>query len=488
MPACALLRGRRTHNSLQILKRLPELLFAQRGSSLLTVLIVTLALTVSAHSYIWYMQRNLTAAGARHRKMTGYYLAQAGIQYALAMVDRRQRLPHSVEREVTAEAIGGVRGRFKVSLTQEYGNQTYASSIGIAGDTSVHVSALITPAPRILLAALAGRSIQLEEASRTVITPWMATSFPWYHMGVVDELRILLRRGKPVIIGNQEPPLSAAPGSDWIVREPFQDLRVLLGPRAVVATEAGQVNQVQLELLALPVDLTPASLNGFPPIPTIDKSFYRQLAGRNRANGQINAAAGRKVNLHDLETKTDSFYTPHEMVAVLDYLQTQPEAALSGVVYVTGGVDLQPGMHLRLVDGMLLAESNIQVGEGAELDVIHHLSMRRLPGVFLLEGGALMLEQAARVRIDGLLYAEGTIDISSNALLEVAGAVIANDAMIGLRNAGELVILYDQSVLGTPGLRLPPTEPIVPWIASWQEGSGAMADVLLGTCCPRSSE
>ncbi len=143
---------------------------------------------------------------------------------------------------------------------------------------------------------------------------------------------------------------------------------------------------------------------------------------------------------------------------------------LRGVIHVSGGIVLLEGRRLEIADGALVTEGTVRLGEGASLEVTHTAATRTLPGLIILESGALIVGGDARLRAHGLVYASRVIDIREGARADIVGAVLGNDAGLSFRNTGGTVVIrYDPAVLGTPGLRVADQDPVVAWIAAWEE-------------------
>lgn len=68
--------------------------------------------------------------------------------------------------------------------------------------------------------------------------------------------------------------------------------------------------------------------------------------------------------------------------------------------------------------------------------------------------------------------AGNVIELGEQSGVEVVGALVGRASGLSLRNVGATVALrYDPAVLGTVGLRVHPTDPVVAWVASWEESS-----------------
>lgn len=126
--------------------------------------------------------------------------------------------------------------------------------------------------------------------------------------------------------------------------------------------------------------------------------------------------------------------------------------------------------RMEFTDSALIAEGSVVVSRQASLTITHSAASRMLPGMITLDSGALVVARGARLRVHGLLYASRVIYIGDGAAADIVGSVLGGDPGLSLRNAmGTLVIRYDPAVLGTPGLRVPATAPVVAWVSAWEE-------------------
>ncbi|MCL6552151.1 MAG: hypothetical protein K6W08_03375 [Firmicutes bacterium] len=208
-----------------------------------------------------------------------------------------------------------------------------------------------------------------------------------------------------------------------------------------------------------------------PPLPRVDRAYYRARAAANALNAPVHRAAGEFLGDRALADKPDSVYTPAELRQVLRYFrESGAPPRLAGVVYVRGGVELVDRARLVIVDGALVAESTVHLIEGAALEILHSPATRTWPGLVVLDDGALLLAQGARLRVHGLVYVSRLVDAGEGVTVDVVGAVLAGDPRHSVRNrAATVVIRYDPAVLGTPGLPVTPgTVPVV-WVAAWEE-------------------
>jgi hypothetical protein len=159
------------------------------------------------------------------------------------------------------------------------------------------------------------------------------------------------------------------------------------------------------------------------------------------------------------------------MEQLLHYMRTGRIAPrMQGVVYVEGGVALLDAQTLRIADGALVAEGTIRLGQGSVLDVTHTAASRSLPGLVALERGAIVVNQSARLRVHGLVYASRVFEVTEGSHVDVVGGILSRDAGLSIRNhASTLIVRYDPAVMGTPGLLVGAGDPVVAWVAGWEE-------------------
>jgi hypothetical protein len=210
---------------------------------------------------------------------------------------------------------------------------------------------------------------------------------------------------------------------------------------------------------------------GLPELPEVDRAYYQGAATANTRNAGLNEAAGQYVGDGDLAHKRDSLYSRLEFGRLLAYLRTEhPQAPLQGVIYIRGGLSLSDGQRVRVMDGALITESTVYLGPGSLLEVTHSAATRTLPGIIALDRAAIVVAGDGRLRVHGLVYARRMIDVGRDARVDIVGAVLDNDPEVSFRSfAASVVIRYDPSVFGTPGLRVPDGDPVAAWIAAWEE-------------------
>jgi hypothetical protein len=250
-------------------------------------------------------------------------------------------------------------------------------------------------------------------------------------------------------------------------------VRVLLahGAELTVGRLRVRVDAEQLRAVGLFVDGAVARTERLPPLPEVDRAYFRALAAMNTANAALNEAAGKAAGNGDLAEKRDSLYTGTEFEQVQAYLGAMSAPpALRGVVYLRGALLVSSREHLRVVDGALVAEGAVYLNPRSTLEITHSPATRTLPGLIALDNSTMIVSETARLRVHGLVYATKALAIDDGARVDVVGAVLTGDPDLSFRNAsGEVVIRYDPAVMGTPGLTLPPGARVVAWVASWQD-------------------
>lgn len=460
----------------------------QRGAALLAVLIVLLIVAGSSASFIWLMNQQQTSAGVRLRSRAALAVAEAGMHRALSALEatapdgrtlgRRWR-PAAYSEAMTS---GALEGRFSVSIADDPGGAIQVISTGHVGGVTRRLRARVMLASPGLLVALYGTSVvHLERPpAAIVLVP--------YGAGVGDRPWIQIAAGRgitfataDVSINNPAHAFDAAPGpadGPDAVRAPTAPprpgpIRLLLARAAslTVGTEHVRVDVQQLRSMGIYVDGVVVHSQALPALPEVDRAYYQALATANSANAALNDAAGRYSGDDALARKRDSLYEHVEFEQVMAYLRTgrQP-TALQGLVYLRGGLSLVEGQRLQILDGGLVAEGTIYLDRGGTLEVTHSAATRTLPGIVVLDDGALVVTQQARLRAHGLVYVNRMIDLGVGARVDVVGAVLGNDPEVSFRSyAASVVIRYDPAVMGTPGLRVPDNSPVTTWVAVWEE-------------------
>ena len=378
--------------------------------------------------------------------------------------------------------LGQLEGRFTIAITDGPGGALAITSTGEVAGVRRRLRAKVQLASPALMVALFGTSfVRLERPpATTVILPYGGglADRPWVHVAAGQELWFATT---DVSINDPSKPLDAAagpldgpapPGSPTHPRRPGP-IRVLL-PRSAGLTidqDHRRVDVQELRAMGIYVDGVVLRTEALPRVPDIDASYYQTLASENVANAGVNLAAGERFGDDILARKRDSLYTPEQFEHVQTFLQSgfvPPQ--LHGAIYITGGLALLEGHRLMIADGTLVAEGTVQVSEGASLEVTHSAATRTLPGILVLRAGALLVTHDARVRAHGLVFANSVIDVGDGAYLDVVGAVLGADMGLSFRNsAGSVVIRYDPAVLGTPGLLTSDEAPVIAWVTAWED-------------------
>lgn len=449
------------------------------------VLVLLLVVAGSSASFVWFMNQQQTRAGNRVRAAAALALAEAGVHRALGILEGAapDGTPGSGWRPAAYSEIrpvGFLEGRFTVSLRDGPDGAVVVESTGEAGGVVRRLRVRVHLASPALLAALYAASwIRFEDPPVSMVINAYGVGVgrhPWVHIAVGRELwfattDVALNDPSTVVgaipgpVDNLEP-LAPPPGR----REP---MRVMMARGGGLTLLRGRlrVDVEQLRAKGIHLDEAVRSVEALPPAPEVDRAYYQGLAAANTANAGLNEAVGEYFGDTDLARKRDSLYSSRQFELLQMYLAggVRPPV-LRGVVYLRGGLGLTDGQAMQIRDGALVAENTVYVGEGATLEITHSQATRRLPGLLVLEPGGLIIKQRARLRVHGLVYAERVINVADGARMEVVGAVLAKDAELSFLNASStVVILYDQAVLGTPGLRLSVAAPVVAWVAAWEE-------------------
>ncbi|MDQ7857881.1 MAG: hypothetical protein QN174_04220 [Armatimonadota bacterium] len=452
----------------------------QRGLALLALLAVLLFVTVSSTAFVWYVNRQQAQAGAAVRARRAAHLAEAGLHTVLAILESKEA-PGPRWRPAAHEVRADGEGRALVWVRDGDGGALVVTSEGEVAGTTRTLETVVHLASPALLTALYGASVvRLEQPpAAMVIAPYGAGlgDRPWIHIAAGREVWFatpdvsLNDPGMPLEV--PPGPIDAAPGVGPASVTRPGPVRLLLARDAALTIGAAheQVDVHQLRTLGVAADGVVLRIENLPPLPELDRTFYRRQAAGNLANAATNAAAGRHAADGALERKRDSLYTPAEFERVQAYLAAgDGPPRLRGVIYVTGGISLLDAQRLEIADGALVAEGTVHLGAGARLEVLHTPASRTLPGLVVLDDGGLHVSSGARLRVHGLVDAARTIDVTDGGRLEVVGAVVGRDPLASVRNRGAVVVIrYDPAVLGTPGLATRGEGPVVAWIAGVRE-------------------
>lgn len=461
------------------------------GQALLIILVIMLAVSASAASFIWFMNQQQTRAGARYRSQAALHLAEAGVSRALSLLEAQwpeagspggRWPPEGFSEEV---AVGPLQGRFSVTFEPAADGGLFVASEGEAGGVVRRLRARVQMAsPALLAGVYASSAIHFDRPGAALfVLPYSTETGDrrWVHVAAGEEIwfaQAQVALNLPPLPEGLMPgpgartPEPIAPTPDPGASEP-RPVVILLAGDAGLAFGGDRRRMDAQSLHAAGVRQIGEVLRTerMPAPPAVARDYFRSLALANAANAAINREAGRHAGNADLERKADSLYAPEQMAAVLAYLASSGDPSpLRGVVYVTGMVAVPRGSRISIADGALIADSTLIVEREAELVVTHGARTRTLPGIITLGEGAIVVAADARLRAHGLVYATRIVDTAPGARIEVVGALLGRDASTSIRiNAATVVVRYDFAVLGTPGLRPAGGGPAVAWIIAWEE-------------------
>ncbi len=456
----------------------------QDGQALVMVVVVMMILQVIAWAFLTRMNFEQRLAGGSTRSLAALYLAEAGLQKALMMLEDGTRpaagadggsLPYQ-------EALGP--GTFTIETLEQRADGLIAVIVrGEVGGARRRLQALVRIGPPALAYGLYGQDVvSFDGQARTYLVP--------FHIGWGTH-----RRGGDLAASGEirfDSPRAAVNGfRGW--RLPLREGNIpdqrLIGAGNGTGAAAGLVvlvlagkAQLRAGLTYLPPrleelrrrvdDLGVRQVKVRPPLatPLLDVDHYRTLAEANTANAEINVATAAATGHADLRTKAHSRYSAEEMRAIFDYLNRtgQPRSALRGVVFVYGPLELRGSGMLTIIDGALVVKGDLTIGQGVKLEVRHGPATRGLPGlvasaVETAQEGSIFIEKDATVVVDGLVLAEGRVEVLGG-VADVIGAVAAKNFA---NNDGLVVIRYDSGVVATAALRR--TNEALAEILSWQE-------------------
>ncbi len=460
--------------------------YAEVGAALLAVLVVLLIVAGSSSSFIWYMNRLQTHAGQRYRSAAALAIAEAGVHRALSILETvspdgkpgRQWRP-TAYAEVTR--LGLLEGRFTLSLADADDGAIVVNSDGYIGSVWRGLRARVYVASTAQLAALYAASIvRLENPTAAVVIlpyPTRISDRPWIQVaagaGVWLETAAVSINAPTSAFSRSGGPVDVINGVNATVPSRLGPIRLLLarGAELTVGRDPQQVDVQQLRAMGLLIDETILRPAAFPTPPEVHKVFYQTMAASNIKNAALNKAAGEHLGDAGLVLKHDALYSPAQFEQLQAYASDVGEPLrLHGVVYVTGGLSLIGRDGLHIVDGTLITEGTVNLDQGASLEIIHSAATRSLPGLLVLDDGAVVVAQKAHLRVHGLVYVNRLFKIGEGAYVDIVGSVLANDPELSFHNSGgSIVIRYDPAVLGTPGLHVPIDAPVIAWAAAWEE-------------------
>ncbi len=458
-----------------------------RGAALLLVIVIMLAVTLSSGSFIWFMNQQQTRAGSRYRSAAAVAAAEAGVHRALAILETVTpdgRSPGRMWRpsaHIETSRTGALEGQFTVSIADERDGAVLITSAGQVSGVTRRLRARVYLASPVLLAALHGVSIVRFEQppAAAFILPYGSGlgDRPWVHIAAAHGIWFGTREvsiNDPDIRPQMLPgPVDGPTGLNEPAPLPPGPVRLLLasGAELLVGLERRRFDLEQLRAMGIHVEGVVLRTETFPSPPEVDRTLYREMAASNASNAALHKAAGEFLGDVALARKRDSVYTPAEFGQLLTYFRTGlRQRLLFGVIYISGGLALTNEERIDIQGGALVTEGTVVLRGGAALEITHSASTRSLPGLIVLDGGALVITQGARLRAHGLVYVSRVIDLGPGARADIVGAALSTDRGLSFRNVGATaVIRYDPAILGTPGLRAAADSPVVAWVAAWEE-------------------
>ncbi len=457
---------------------------SQNGQALVMVVVVMMILQVIAWAFLTRMNVEQRLAGGSTRSLAALYLAEAGLQKALTMLEDGTRPAAGADGTSFPyeEALGS--GTFAIESLEQRADGVVAIVVrGEVAGVRRRIEALVRVGPPALAYGVYGRDVvSLGGQSRTYLLP--------YHIGWGTH-----RRGGDLAAGGEirfdspEAALNSVRGRRLPLREGDISDETLLDLAGVGGLTSGLVDLVLTGKAQLRVGLTylPPRLEELrqrvdelgvrqvrvrPPLaaPALDLDYYRALAEANTANAAINAAVAAATGHPDLRTQAHSRYSAEELLAILNYLSRagRMDSVLQGVVFVYGPVELRGRANLRINEGALVVKGDLTIGQGVRVEVRHGAAARGLPGLVVsavgaAQEGALVIEREATVVVDGLVLADGRTEVLGG-VLDVIGAVAAKNFM---NNNGLVLVRYDSGAVATAGLRR--ADKGLSEVLSWQE-------------------
>ncbi len=456
----------------------------QSGQALVMVVVVMMILQVIAWAFLARMNFEQRLAGGSTRDLAALYLAEAGLQKALIMVEDGTLPSADADGHALPYTERLERGTFTIEMVQQSADGTIAIiARGESAGAHRRLQALVRLVPAALAYGVYGQSsVVFAGRSQTYVLP--------FHVGWGRHRRTVgLAAGGEVRFDSPQAALNAFRGRRLALREGDVADDALIDASSGMTDTSTLVDIVLAGQAHLSAGLTqiPPRLEALrqhveelgvrrvtvrPPLPApaLDVDRYRVLAEANTANAEINAAAALASGHPELRRQAHSRYSAEEMRAIFDYLNRtgRPRPGLRGVVFVYGPLELRGNGTLAITDGALVVQGDLTVGQGVRLDVRHGPTARALPGlvasaVETAQEGSILIESGATVVVDGLVFSEGRVEILGG-VLDVVGAVAAKNFA---NDDGVAVIRYDSVVVATKGLRRTGTG--LAEILSWHE-------------------
>lgn len=426
----------------------------QEGQALVIVVVAMLVLQAVAGAFISRMHMEQRLAGRSTRDLAALYLAEAGLQKALWLLEERMSDPASYGRWDLPhqEALGP--GTFEIEEVEHLpGGLIAVVARGEAAGSIRRVKALARVGPEALAYGVYGHLlVGFDGQARTYVIPCKAggdcrngghlasggtVRFDGTRAALNDfrGIRLPLRDGS----GRDDQLLKAPPAPD--PKFGLVDIVLAGGAQLWSGAEQRPVELDELRKRVQGLGVSSLRVRGPLQMPLIDHGYLRALAEANTANRMLWGATG-------LRGDTGSRYTEEEFIAILDYLKDSPTRSLRGVVFVEGDVNLEEGTRLTITDGVLVVQGGVEIGAGARLEVRHSSAAWGLPGIVAL-GGSIHVRQRSRAVVDGLVLAEQDFYLEGG-VLDAVGAVVARNF---LNRDGIAVVRYSSLVLSTIGLR-----------------------------------
>ncbi len=446
------------------------------GHAIVMVLVVMLVVQLTAWGFLTWVNTEQRLAGGTTRSLAAFYLAEAGLQKALWMleegrltaavpegrfapreeamgagtfaVDEFEYLPDSLLSIVVRGDVGGARRRLKGLVRvgpQPLAYGVYArGSIVFDGSARTYVLSSRSARPGCRRAGdlATGGEIRFESPS-VALNSFRGVGLP-LREGIIPDRALLGSGGRDPALGL---------------------IDVVLAGRAELRSGKSRtlVDLAELRQQVGELGIRRVRVREAIPAPSIAMDRYRGLAEANTANAPLNTAAGWASARASLRAKVHSRYSEEDFEAILAYLRDQPSRSLRGLVFVEGDVEMVEGTSLIIQDGSLVVAGDIGLKGGARLEVRHGPNTRALPGI--IAGGDAIIEIAreAAMIVDGLLLAGSRVDVLGGTL-DVIGAVATGSLV---NKDGTIAVRYDPEVLVTVGLRR--TAKGAAELVSWQE-------------------
>jgi len=453
------------------------------GQAVLMVVVVMMILQLIAGVFLARMNAEQRVLGRSARSLAALYLAEGALQRALVLLEQESSADASTDGLTFPyhEALGAGVSTIE-TIDQRVDGLIAVVVRGDVAGTTRRVQALVRLGPEALTYGIYARdAVNLEGQSRSYVVPghgvWgqrrgraaIATGRE-FRVDRQVELNVFNGRTVPLREGRvpAEMALNSSTGAD--PAEMLIDLVFTGQARLRVGLTAIAPRLEDLREYLGDIGIRRIAFHKPLAFPVVDMDGFRRQAEANTANAAINAAAGVYGGYPELRMKAHSRYSAEDLRAILNYLSRtdRQDVALQGVIFVYGPLEMRRPGTLTIVDGTLVVNGDLTIGDGVRLDIRHGPEAQRLPAIIATavehaQQGSIQIEQQGSAFVDGVVFAEGNVEVLGG-VLDATGAATARTFV----NANGIAVIRHQSrAPATLGLRSVGARTAV--VTSWRE-------------------